>query len=273
MAAKWQNPPDAGVILRASGGKELHAHKVVLSLASSVFRDLLSVPQPPVESSQTPIIDVDDPPEALEAFLQIIYPIPNPPANNTETLASLLRLADKYDAKVVFDTFKTCSPLTCVDPPPPIHIYVILCACGLEKDAEAVARRVPFASLICLDSRHLHLMTTVQYHRLVSFMIARHQRMQQIVNQHREHIVRDAFCCFETTRQLYSSIIVGTVQAAFEADPCVRVVEALGLVSRAPVQFSLCGVKCRFGVAGLQKYAEGLLKELVEMAESLPWVD
>jgi len=272
MTEKWQNPPDADVILRASGGREFHAHKIVLSLASPVFGGMLSIPQPPVGSSQTPIVDVDDPPEALERFLQIIYPIPNPPTNDIETLSSLLRLADKYDAKVVFDVFKIYFPSTHIDLPP-IHIYAILCACGSEKEAEAVARRVPFASLTCLGSRHLHLMTTVQYHRLVSFLAARHKRMQQIVSQHRGDIVDDTHCCPATSNKLYSSTIVGAIQAAFEADPCVRVVEALGLVSSGPLKFSLCRVGCKYGVAGLRNYAEGLLNELVEMAESLPWVD
>lgn len=78
MATEWKNPSDADVILRASGGKELHAHKLVLSLASPVFRDMFSVPQPSIGSSRTPMVDVDDLPEALRMFLQIIYPIPNP---------------------------------------------------------------------------------------------------------------------------------------------------------------------------------------------------
>jgi len=78
VAFQWQNPPDADTTPRASGGKQFHAHKLVLSLASPVFRDMFSVPQPPDGPPKTPIIDVDDPPDALETFLQIIYPGPYP---------------------------------------------------------------------------------------------------------------------------------------------------------------------------------------------------
>ena len=94
MVAEWKTPPGADVILRASGGKEFHAHKIILSLASPVFRNIFSVPQPPhTEPSKLPIVDVDDPPEALGMFLQFIYPTRNPPINDVETLASILGVA------------------------------------------------------------------------------------------------------------------------------------------------------------------------------------
>ena len=91
MAIEWQTPRDADVILRASGGKEFHARKIILSLSSPVFRDMFSVPQPtPTGSSDLPIVDVDDPPEALGTFLQTIYPGLNPTINDVGTLASIL---------------------------------------------------------------------------------------------------------------------------------------------------------------------------------------
>jgi len=272
MVTEWQNPPDADVILRASGGKELYAHKLVLSLASPVFRDMFSVPQPPDESSQTPIVDVGDPPGVLEMFLQIVYPVPNPPINDAETLASLLHLADKYDAKVVLDAYKNL-PSVCINPSP-IHAYAIFCACGREKEAEAAARRVPFASLASLSNPLLRLMTIEQYQRLVGFVVARDQKMREIAGKHQKDIARNnSTSCADSAHRLYSGTIVATLQAAFEADPCVRVVEALGLVSSAPFTSPLCKVDCKYSIHGLRRYAEGLLNELVEMAEYLPWAD
>lgn len=120
MVANWQNPSDADVVLRASGGKEFHVHKFILSLASPTFKDMFSVPQPPpTESSQLPIVDVDDPPEALEIFLQIIYPNRNPLINNIETLVSILRLADKYNAEAIRDVHAYYLPLMYSNLPPP----------------------------------------------------------------------------------------------------------------------------------------------------------
>ena len=260
MATQWKTPPDADVILRASGGKEFHAHKLVLSLASPMFRDMFSVPQPPTtKPSQLPTVDVDDSPEALEIFLLIIYPARKPLIDDIQTLASVLRLADKYDAKDVLDIQRDYLPST-YNSLPPIQMYAILCACGREEEAGAAARRVPFASLKTLDSSPLlQLMTIAQYQQLVSFMTARDQRMREIVNKHHEDIGKGGrYSCKDTAHSLYSSTIVATIQAAFEADPCTRVEKALGLVVSAPCTFPQCEVSCRYNVAGVRKYAEEL---------------
>ena len=275
MAAGWQNSSDADVILRASEGKEFHAHKLILSFASPIFRDMFSIPQPSLtESSQLPIVDVGDPPEALEIFLQIIYPTPNPLISDIETLASVLRLGDKYDAKAIRDVHAYYHP-SAYSNLPPVQMYAILCASGREGDAGAAARRVPFAALETLDSSPLlQLITTTQYQRLVSFMAVRDRKMRQIVNKHHGDIAKfGGHPCNDTPHSLFSSTIVTTIQAAFEADPCTQVAEALSLVSRAPCTFPQCGVRCRYNVAGLRGYAEGLLKELVEMAQKLSWED
>ena len=272
MATGWQAPPNADVILRASGGTEFHAHKLVLSLASSVFRDMFSVPQPPsTTSSQLPTVDVNDPPEVFEMFLRFIYPLPNPPINDIETLASLLHLADKYDAKAVLDAHKEYLPSMYVGSSP-VHIYAILCVCGRKKDAEAAARRVSLTSLASLSGPLLHLMTIEHYQRLVKFTVARDTEMRKIVNRNREAIMDTTpRQCYNDAHRLYSGIIVATLQAAFEANPSVQVGEALGLVSRAPLTLSACHDRCKYNVQGLQRYAEGLLHSLTHMAQTHPW--
>ena len=275
MVTEWPNPPDADVILRASGGKEFHAHKLVLSLASPVFRDMFSVPQPPPpEPSQLPIIDVNDPPEALEAFLRFIYPTRNPLIDNVETLASLIRLVDKYDSKDVLDVHGPYPPPTYTDFSP-IEMYLTLCACGREEQAEAAARCVPFASLKTLDSNPLlQLITTTQYQQLLSFLTARDQRMREIVGRHQAKIDgRFPTQCRDLVHSLYSGTIASTIQAAFEMDPCVRVGEALGLVASAPHTSPQCSDDCKYSVGGVRRYAEELLEELVGMAQDLSWED
>jgi hypothetical protein len=272
MTAGWQNPPDADVILRAPGGEELHAHKCFLSYASPVFRDMFSIPQPPAGSPQTPIIDVDDPPEALEIFLHIIYPTHNPLINDAKTLASVLRIADKYGSKGVLDIYKYYLAPTWSNFPP-IEMYAILCVYGSEKEVGAVARRVSFTSLRTLNSNLLlQFITSTQYQRLVSFLLARDEKMREIASWHHDEIANDGpGSCIDDLHSSYSSTIVATLQAAFGADPCVQVSEALRIVLRDPCTPPQCKGRCRYGPAGLQEYAEGLLKELVEMGQNLSW--
>jgi len=273
MAVEWQILPGADVILRASGEKEFHAHKLILSLASPVFRDMFSVPQPPpTESSELPIVDVNDPPEAFEIFLRTIYPTRNPLITDIQTLVTIIHLADKYDAKDVLDIHKDHLPslsgnLT------PIQLYTILCACGREYEAGAAARRVSFASLSTLDSNPLlQLITVTQYQRLVSFMTARDRRMREIVKSHQEQLQKNNRSCHnDALHQSYSGIMTASLQAAFEANPCIQVAEALNVLSRCSITFHPCNDHCRYSLSGLRDCAERLLEELVGIAERLPW--
>jgi len=271
MTTGWSDPPGADVILRASGGREFRAHKLVLSIASPVFRDMFSAPQ---QISGPHIVDVHDPPEALEVFLQIIYPVRNPLVNDIKILASVLHLADKYDAKDVLDIHRDYLPST-YSSLSPIQMYAILCACGREEEAGVAARRVPFASLKTLDSNPLlQLITVAQYQRLVSFMTARDKGMRNIVRRHHKDIAKyNGRTCNDNPHSLYSSTIVAALQAAFEADPCVQVGEALGSISSAPCAFPQCKDGCRYSAAGIRRYAEGLLNELAEMTRNLSWED
>lgn len=211
MATEWQNPPDADVILRAPGGKEFHAHKLVLSLASSVFRDMLSIPQISTDkdSSKLPIIDVDDPPETLEIFLQIIYPIRNTPIDNLETLATVLKLADKYDAKALLD--KDYLPSTYASSPP-IHMYAISCAYGREKEAEVAARRAPLASLELLSPPLLQLMTLGQYHQLMKFMVTRDKKMRDVLDRYRS--IMPINCTSKACQDALNQSYLGTIVAS-----------------------------------------------------------
>ena len=252
MTTEWQNPSDADVILRASGGKEFHAHKLILSLASPVFRDMFSVPQaPPTRSTQLPIVEVNGTPGKLRIFLQIIYPGRNPLIGNVETLASVFRLADEYNVTEVLDIRKDYLPST-DSIFLPIQMYPILCAYGTEKEVEVAARRASFASLTSLYGTLLDLMTIEHYQRLMLFMVARDKGMRQIVSQYRAEVWRGP-SCLDATHQLCSNSIIAILQAAFEANPGVQVAEALSLVIDAPLALPNCNSNCRFNVHGLRQ--------------------
>jgi len=71
MAPYNFDAPDTDAVLLSSDGKEFHVHRLILSLASPVFRGMFSLPQPTEPTSQIPTIDVaessDIPPVPLSS--------------------------------------------------------------------------------------------------------------------------------------------------------------------------------------------------------------
>ena len=135
--------PDADVIIRAplqQGSKELkdfRVHKTILSVASTPFRDVFSIPQPPqpAESDTTlPIVQVAESAGDFEIFLRLIYPI-EPPVINSLQLVDHLRLAEKYMATGVHARLKQIlfSPSFLRDDP--VLVYAIACRANLNKEA------------------------------------------------------------------------------------------------------------------------------------------
>jgi len=92
------------VILRAQGSPHRHdlrVHKLTLSLASPVFRDMFSIPQPRprVLNVNIEVIDVTDPPPGPDLVLRHIYLFPSPKVNNLDFLVEGLVITNKHDVE------------------------------------------------------------------------------------------------------------------------------------------------------------------------------
>src|SRR5258708_4374496 len=90
--------PSPDFILR-SGAREFHVHRSLLSLASSFFDQMLSLPQPPSkEPKEIPVVDVSEPPRVLQLLLQFVYPVSDPVIDDDlDTLILVLHAAIKYE--------------------------------------------------------------------------------------------------------------------------------------------------------------------------------
>ena len=131
------NWSDGDVILRATHGTEsrdFRVHKLFLSFSSPVFKDMFTIPQPPsAPSDGVDIVDVTDPPRALELILRFIYPSAvSPVIDDLTILSKALLLADKYDIEVarlrLRSSFKTFTETE------PLRAYAIACRLGLEDE-------------------------------------------------------------------------------------------------------------------------------------------
>ena len=140
----------ADIILRALGPpkRDFRVHKTVLSLASLVFKDMFSLPQPTSGDSgkstvaEVEIVEVTDPAKALDIILRFIYPSFILPSldGDFDALVECLVIADKYDIRrAKSELYKA---LVRADPTLSLRVY-------------AVAVRFGFTDLMNSTSRHI----------------------------------------------------------------------------------------------------------------------
>lgn len=187
---------DADVILRVLGPpkRDFRVHKLILSLASPVFKDMFSLPQPttPIsdnstqsETVQTDIVEVTDPPRALDAILRMIYPFTPPSFNgNLDMIVECLTIADKYEIKGAMPQLR--SALSGVNASQVLQVY-------------AIASRFGFTGLVKSTSQHIlssvnlmgipqlpndfEFIAATTYHKLVRQHANRLEVMVEVVNR------------------------------------------------------------------------------------------
>jgi hypothetical protein len=119
--------PDADIILRTLGPpkRDFRVHKLVLSLASPVFKDMFSLPQPTSNDSrkstvaEVEIVEVTDPAGALDIVLKMIYPFVPPPLDgDLDTLVECLVIAEKYNIEGAESRlYRALAQMSCYPPP------------------------------------------------------------------------------------------------------------------------------------------------------------
>ncbi|KZS91902.1 hypothetical protein SISNIDRAFT_456087 [Sistotremastrum niveocremeum HHB9708] len=96
--------PDSDITIRTCNFVDFRVHKCILSLASTVFRDMLSLDQISPQSSEAErkIVEVTENETRMELLLRYIYPShARPVPRNLESMAVLLRLGDKYNTPTI----------------------------------------------------------------------------------------------------------------------------------------------------------------------------
>ncbi|KAI0730811.1 hypothetical protein C8Q76DRAFT_669462 [Earliella scabrosa] len=129
---------DADFIIRSSDNVDFHVHRIILSLASSVFSDMLPLPQPE-GSSPIPTVDLEEDSQTIDVFLRVCYPLFDPEIKTLPELRKVLAAAIKYDAQIVVHAMKK----TLVSPPflqkEPMNAYAVACLFDLEEEAKIAA--------------------------------------------------------------------------------------------------------------------------------------
>jgi len=169
--------PDADIILRALGPpiRDFRVHKLLLSLASPVFKDMLSLPQPASDDSgestvaEAEVVEVTDPAEALEIVLRMIYPFNTPSLNGGfNTLVECLVITDKYEIKGAKS--RLYSLLTRMNATQPLRVYATATRFGFANLADStfghIISSIHLAGILELPE-DFNFVSATSYHKLV----------------------------------------------------------------------------------------------------------
>ena len=88
-------------ILQSCDGRSFMVAKIILTLASPVFRDMFEMPQPtsPSEPTEKPVIRLEENHLVLRNFLLVIYPGGPPDLTTMDDTLSLVEVCTKYETE------------------------------------------------------------------------------------------------------------------------------------------------------------------------------
>ncbi|KAJ7076994.1 hypothetical protein B0H15DRAFT_862767 [Mycena belliarum] len=168
--------PNADVILRSSDGVDFRAHRLVLSLASPIFKQMFQLPQPQSEP-EVPIIPLAESVLVLDRFLRFFYPGTESSVPNLEQLREILDIAlIKYDMHSLASLGKQYLRSHISDAP--VGVYAIACRYGWKDVALDAAKQSLQYPLRAFGAPpiQLHHITAYHYHTLLAY----HTRCGQV---------------------------------------------------------------------------------------------
>ncbi len=170
------NEPTADIIICSSDNVLFRLHRIILSLASDFFKDMLSLPQPGNHSPDIsddscanglPVINVTEPSEVLDRLFRLCYPVDDPALGTIHELRSTLEAALKYQmAEAIKLTKKRLRSLASREP---LRVYAIACRFELEAEAEAAAKEVLRQTVQGDYFSELEEISIGAYYRLLSY--------------------------------------------------------------------------------------------------------
>ena len=130
--------PDSDIILRSSDGVNFHVFKLILSLASPVFKDMFTLPQPQPDASSVHTIPMAESSATLNSLLLFCYPTPNPTFCSLDDAIAVLEAARKYD---MAGTLSCASDLVVAQfvSTSSLELYALSCKLGWKHHAQTAA--------------------------------------------------------------------------------------------------------------------------------------
>lgn len=129
---------DGDLIIQSSDKEQFQVHKFVLSLASTVFKDMFSLDNvnstvTQTEDSAVPIVPVTESAGTMNVILRYIYPADKPSFNTLEEIMNALKAADKYIIPAVTKQLENDILLGDFVEKEPLRLYILAKRYSLEK--------------------------------------------------------------------------------------------------------------------------------------------
>lgn len=195
MAVECFDDPTADFILRSGlPATDFHVHRLILTLASPFFDQMLSLPQPsPGEATKIPIVEVSEPPETLQLLLQFVYPVPDPIIDDDlDTLILVLHAAIKYEFLSAIESLRKQLVSERYLKQSPTRIYAVASRYELEEETRLASKHTLGISV--LDgplSEELRYISAHSYHRLLALHHTRAKAAKALLR------LRDDVKCME----------------------------------------------------------------------------
>ncbi|KII85945.1 hypothetical protein PLICRDRAFT_44380 [Plicaturopsis crispa FD-325 SS-3] len=251
------NDPKADVILRSSDNIDFRAFKFLLSMASSFFEGMFTLPQSqgPAKSGEgagevvkdgLPVIPMSEDSLTVKNLLLFCLPTATVDRPKLETVKEILAVLDaalKYEMAHVQRHARAA--LVCPDifaSEAPLRIFAIAVQYNLEEEARVAARHilaVPIAEWPFVEE--MRYLTACQYHRLLEYnrqcvnaAVTRGMNVQDDITYRPETCPAKAGMCYYHTRSLSYSMsyrnrvddapwwedLMSEVTAALKLRPC-----------------------------------------------------
>ena len=221
---------DGDVILHAgpepNSKHDFRVHKLILSLASPVFKDMFAFPQPPdqtLNEQQLSIVDILESPKVIDTILRLVYPGVEPPKIvDIPTLSASLSAADKYNITSIYPVFK--DTLKTFLPHHSFGVYVVACRFGFVEEAKKAAKLGNTQSIMYpgLDEEVRHISST-DLLRWVRFVQERETKGREITERLLDWDRQDegARCAHGEGGETFYSRLEKAVGNAFASNPSV----------------------------------------------------
>ncbi|KAF8506210.1 hypothetical protein JB92DRAFT_2736596 [Gautieria morchelliformis] len=178
--------PDADVALRTDDGTSFRVSSQILSEASPLFRDLLTLPQPAADKDVLPaVIQVAERSEVMHTLLRFIYPIKDPPVETLSLLGDVLGAALKYDMGLAVQSLRQLLLSPKFVKNEPFRVYAFACQHGVDEEANIASGHT--LTMNILDAplmEELKFITGYEYHQLLNLHRSRGKAAQDLLVCH-----------------------------------------------------------------------------------------